>query len=129
MTALMASEAEQRLLELVANTTGFEYMMYVPSFFPHRSGLLYKRDHVRMSVWNPLVDDGDLFRLAAAAPAVNLQKIIDSVSRSCTDKPEIRCATVRENFVQAVAAMVLDADSSDDLGLARADMAVGEGGR
>ncbi|WP_413674374.1 hypothetical protein ACEN9H_08425 [Massilia cellulosiltytica] len=108
MTALN----EQRLLELVANMVGFEYLMYVPAAFPHRSGLLYKREHARMSVWNPLTDDGDLFRLAVAAPGVDLQKIIKSVSRSCQDGLELRCAAVREAFVQAVATMVLDSCSS-----------------
>jgi hypothetical protein len=117
---------EQRLLELVANTVGFEYLMYVPASFPHRSGLLYKREHARMSVWNPLVDDGDLFRLAVAAPAVDLQKIINSVSRSCRDSLEIRCAVVREAFVQAVATMVLGWCLSEGPSPVDADISVGE---
>lgn len=127
MTTPMTSETEQKLLELVANAVGFDYMMYVPASFPHRSGLLYKREHARMSVWNPLVDDGDLFRLAVAAPAVNLQKIINSVTRPCQEKLETRCAVVREAFVQAVAAMPIDSYLSDGVGVASADIAVEEG--
>jgi hypothetical protein len=122
MTAL----TEQRLLELVANMVGFEYLMYVPSAFPHRSGLLYKREHARMSVCNPLTDDGDLFRLAVVAPGVDLQKIIESASRSCQDRLEIRCATVREAFVHAVATMVPDSCSSKVAGKVGADIVGGE---
>lgn len=125
MNRPMTALTEQRLLELVANMVGFEYLMYVPAAFPHRSGLLYKREHARMSVWNPLTDDGDLFRLAVAAPGVDLQKIIKSVSRSCQDGLELRCAAVREAFAQAVAAMVLDSCSSKVAGTVGADIVDG----
>lgn len=121
MTAL----TEQRLLERVANMVGFEYLMYVPAAFPHRSGLVYKREHARMSVWNPLTDDGDLFRLAVAAPEVDLQ-IIKSASRSCQDRLGIRCATVREAFVQAVATMIVDSCLSKVAGTVGADIVGGE---
>lgn len=80
--------------------------MYVNTSFPHRSGLLYKREHVRIPIWSPFVDDGGLFRLAVTAPAVDLQKIINSVSRDYQDKLEIRRAFVRKTFVQAFATMV-----------------------
>ena len=129
MTRPMASKTEQKLLELVANAVGFEYLMYVPASFPQRSGLLYKREHGRMSVWNPLVDDGDLFRLAVAAPAVNQQMIINSVSRPCQGKLEIRCACVHGAFVQAVATRVIDSCSIDGAGSEGASIAVGEGYR
>ena len=116
MTRSMTSSTEKRLLELIANMVGFEYLMYVPVSFPHRSGLLYQRENARLAVWNPLVDDGDLFRLAVAAPAVNLHEIINSVSQSCRDSFEIRCAIVREAFVQALASVAVDSCASDDGG-------------
>jgi hypothetical protein len=122
----MTSDIEQKLLELVANAVGFEYVMYVPTSFPHRSGLLYKREHVRMSVWNPLVDDGDLFRLAVAAPSVNLQRVIESAYRAGEEKLEMRCAYIRESFVQAVAKAVTDSPSAKGFDGVCVTLAVGE---
>lgn len=119
----MTSETEQRLLELAANTVGLEYLNYVPASLPRRSGLLYKRGHARMSAWNPLPDDGDLFLVALTAPAVNLQKI----SRSNRDKIEIRCPIVREAFVKAVSTMVIDSCSNDGIDSSGADTIVGVG--
>lgn len=106
MNRPMTSETERRLLELIADAVGFEYLTYVPALFPHRSGLLYNRVHAHMPVWNPLVDDEDLFRLVVAAPAVNLQEITNSLSQTCQHKFEIRCAFVREAFVRTVATIV-----------------------
>jgi hypothetical protein len=123
----MTFATEQRLLEQVANAVGFEYLMYVPASSPHRSGLLFKRGCARMSVWNPFVDDGDLFRLAVAVPAVDLQKIINATSRSSKDELELRCEIVREDFVQAVATMATDSCSSAGVCSHRADFAVGVG--
>jgi hypothetical protein len=126
MTTTMTSNIEQKLLELVANAGGFKYMMYVPRSFPHRSGLLYKREHALMSVWNPLVDDGDLFRLAVAAPSVNLQRIIDSAAGSDQEKLGIRCAYIRESFVQAVVKAVTDSPSAKGFDGVFEGRAVGE---
>jgi hypothetical protein len=63
----MAFQTEQRLLELVTYAVGFEYLADVHTPFLHCLSLLDKREHVRMSGWNPLVDEGDSFRLAVAA--------------------------------------------------------------
>jgi hypothetical protein len=79
-----------------------------------------------MSVWNPLIDDGDLFRLAVAIPAVNLQEIVSSISRSSQDNLEIRCAVVREAFVQAVAAMAVEPCPSEQIGPVGLEIDVGE---
>jgi hypothetical protein len=123
MARRMTSETEKRLIELVTNTVGFECLMYVPASFPRRSSLLYKREHARMSVRNPLDDDGDLFRLAVAAPAVIPQKI----SRSSQDTIEIRCAIVREGLVKAVPTMVSDPCANDGIDSSMADTVVGVG--
>jgi len=126
MTTTMTSDIEQKLLELVANAVGFEYVMYVPTSFPHGSGLLYKREHARMSVWKPLDDDGDLFRLAVAAPSVNLQRVIESAAGTGEEKLEMRCAYVREFFVQAVAKAVTDSPSAKAFDGVVETLAVGE---
>jgi hypothetical protein len=108
----MISDTEQKLLEPDASTVGFEYMMYVPTSFSQRSGLLYRREHAPLSAWNPLVDDGDLFRLAVDASSFNLQRIIDSASGSGQQNLEIRCDYIRELLVRAVAKIVADPPST-----------------
>jgi hypothetical protein len=90
---------EQRRLELAAKAAGITYLMYMPRSFPHRSGLLYRSEpNARTTIWNPLQDDGDLFRLALAVPSVNLHEII---VRECSAGGDVACR-VREAFVQAV---------------------------
>ena len=111
MTTTMTSDTERQLLEPVANAAAFEYMMYVPTSFSHRSGHLYKREHARMSVRSPRVDDGDLFCMAVASPSVKLHTIIDTAFGAGRQNLEIRCAYIRESFVQAVAKAVTDSPS------------------
>jgi hypothetical protein len=90
---------EQRRLELAAKAAGITYLMYMPRSFPHPSGLLYRSEpNARTSIWNPLQNDGDLFRLALAVPDVNLHEII---TRECRAGGDV-AGCVREAFVQAV---------------------------
>ena len=79
-----------------------------------------------MSVWDPLVDDGNLFRLAVAIPAVNLQEIIKPVYPSTQVRLGFRFAVVRKVFVRAIATMVIDSCSSDSSSFVQSDIAVEE---
>lgn len=85
--------------------------MYMPATFPYSSGLLYKQVNGRTAMWNPLVDDGDLFRLAVAAPSFDLREVILSVPRACGESLEDRCARVREAFVLRIAESNVDLES------------------
>jgi hypothetical protein len=77
MNMTLRFRIEQKRLELAAKAAGITYIMYSPPSFPHPSGLLHRREpSARLSVWNPLQDDGDLLRLAVAVPHVDLHKII-----------------------------------------------------
>lgn len=90
---------EQKRLELAAKAAGITYLMYMPRSFPHASGLLYRSEpNARTSIWNPLQNDGDLFRLALAVPNVNLHEII---ARECRVGGDV-ARRVREAFVHAV---------------------------
>jgi hypothetical protein len=98
----MTNTAEQQLLELAAQVTGFEYLMYVPKTFPHEGGLLYQNSSGRLQVWNPRINDGDLLHLAVAAPAVNLHDVIIKAAEMGGDQASRR-AYVRETFLRMVA--------------------------
>jgi hypothetical protein len=90
---------EQKRLELAAKAAGITYLMYMPRSFPHPSGLLYRSEpNARTSIWNPLQNDADLFRLALAVPNVNLHEII---TRECRAGGDV-ARRVREAFVKAV---------------------------
>jgi hypothetical protein len=90
---------EQRRLELAAKAAGIAYLMYMPRSFPHPSGLLHRSEpNALTSIWNPLENDSDLFRLALAVPNVNLHEII---VRECQAGGDV-ARRVREAFVQAV---------------------------
>jgi hypothetical protein len=90
---------EQNRLELAARAAGIDYVMYVRSCHLHPSGLLYRLDPAsRLTVWNPLENDGDLFRLALALPEVDLHKIMVEASSAGGDVAR----RVREAFVEAV---------------------------
>lgn len=102
---------EKRVLELVARVIDLEYLMYMPASFPHRSGLLYMTDNARTAMWNPLIDDGDLFRLAVAAPTFDLREAILSVPQAVDDGLENRCARVREAFVLKIAESITNVTS------------------
>jgi hypothetical protein len=93
---------ERQLLELAAQATGFEYMLYAPQTYHLRSGLLYNSPNGRTRTWNPLTDDGDLLQLAVAAPSISLQHIIFEASRIEATDDAARRAYVREHFVRAV---------------------------
>lgn len=58
---------------------------------------------MRTAMWNPLIDDGDLFRLAVAAPSFDLREAILSVPQVVDEILERRCTRVREAFVLAIA--------------------------
>jgi hypothetical protein len=73
--------------------------MYMPPSYPHRSGLLYRKDDGHTAMWNPLIDDGDMFRLAVAAPSVDLREVILATPQAVQESLETRCARVREAFV------------------------------
>jgi hypothetical protein len=90
---------EQRQLELAAKAAGITYLRYMPRSFPHPSGLLYRSElNGRTGIWNPLQNDGDLFRLALAVPNVNLHEIINIECQAGGDVAR----RVRKAFVQAV---------------------------
>jgi len=108
----MTSDTERQFLKLVANGAAFEYVMYVPTSFSHRSGLLYKREYERMAVWNSLVGDSGLLRLAVAALSIHLQRIIHSASGSGRHDLEIHCTYMRESLLQADANAIADASST-----------------
>jgi hypothetical protein len=77
MNTTCAFRIEQRRRELAAKAAGLSYLMYSPPSYPHRSGLLYRScPTARLSLWNPLEDDGDLLRLAIAVSGVDLHSII-----------------------------------------------------
>jgi len=103
------SSSEKKVLELAARAIELRYLMYMPASYPHRSGLLYNKEDGRTAMWNPLVDDGDIFRLAVAAPSVDLREVILSTPRVVQESLESRCARVREAFVLALAESVTDA--------------------
>lgn len=107
----MLSNSEKRMLELAARAVEFKYLMYMPASYPHRSGLLYKKEDGRTGMWNPLVDDGDIFRLAVAAPSFDLREIILSTPKAVEESLENRCARVREAFVFKLAKSVANAEA------------------
>lgn len=109
---------EQRKLELAAKAAGITYLMYMPRSFPHPSGLLYRsQPNARTSIWNPLQNDADLFRLALAVPSINLHEII---VRECQAGGDV-ARRVREAFVEAVAGPVHVEDLAYPSVLAPAD--------
>jgi hypothetical protein len=108
----MASVTEQNFLELVVNTIGFEFMMYLSPSFSYRSCVLYKREHARVLGRNQLFDDGDAFRLAVAVPANDLQRIINFAFPADPWDLEDRYAYVRKAFVQADAKVVIESRST-----------------
>lgn len=61
-----------------------------------------------MAMWNPLVDDGDIFRLAVAAPSVDLREVILSTPQVIQESLENRCARIREAFVLKLAENAAD---------------------
>lgn len=97
----MTTTTERQLLELAAQATGFEYLLYVAKAYHLRGGLLYRTSNGRTTTWNPLIDDGDLLQLAVAAPTISLQDIILEASRIEADDAARR-AYVREHYVRAV---------------------------
>jgi hypothetical protein len=100
MNVMPPPHVEQKQLELAAKAAGIKYLMYVPYSHPHPSGLLYRRDSAsRLAVWNPLRDDGDLFRLGLAVPDVDLHQIIVEARAA---GPDDLARRVRETFVRAV---------------------------
>lgn len=106
----MLPNSEKRVLELAARAIELRYLMYMPESYPHRSGLLYKKEDGRTAMWNPLIDDGDIFRLAVAAPSVDLHEVILSTPQSVQESLENRCARIREAFVLTLAERVANAD-------------------
>jgi hypothetical protein len=104
MSTTNVAITEQKLLEQAAKRAGFAYLMYVPESRPTLpSGLLYSRpnERVRVRVWNPCANDGDLLYLAAAVPDVDLQLIIAEAAQLEADQAA-RLAYVRSTFVRAV---------------------------
>jgi hypothetical protein len=108
MNMTLPFRIEQKRLELAAKAAGITYIMYSPPSFPHPSGLLYRREPgARLSVWNPLQDDGDLLRLAVAVPHVDLHMII---VEACQVGGADVGRRVREAFVDAVTGPVREED-------------------
>jgi hypothetical protein len=119
MNTTLPFRIEQRRLELAAKAAGITYLMYTPPSYPHPSGLLYHPEPgARLTVWNPLQDDGDLLRLAVAIPGVDLHKII--VEASQAGGADVR-RRVRESFVDAVTGPVRAEDLAQQPGPAQAD--------
>lgn len=109
----MLSNSEKIVLEMAARAIELRYLMYMPASYPHRSVLLYKKDDGRTAMWNPLIDDGDVFRLAIAAPSVNLREVILSTPRGVQESLESQCARIRESFVLKLANSVADAEEKN----------------
>ena len=105
-------DREKIILELAAHVIELKYLMYMPASFPHRSGLLYKKEDGRTAMWNPLIDDGDIFRLAVAAPSFNLREVIFSVPQAFGESLENRCARVREAFLLSIAESITNAEAT-----------------
>jgi hypothetical protein len=105
------SNSEKSVLELAARAIKLRYLMYMPASYPHRSGLLYNKEDGRVAMWNPLVDDGDIFRLAVAAPSVDLREVMLSMPQVVQESLENRCSRVREAFVLKVAESVADTEA------------------
>lgn len=101
------------MLELAARAIKLRYLMYMQASYPHRSGLLYNKEDGRTAMWNPLVDDGDLLRLAVAAPSVDLREVILSMPQAVQEGLETRCARVREAFVLKVAEAVAATEANN----------------
>jgi hypothetical protein len=115
--------AEQEQLELAARVAGITYVMYVPSCHLHPSGLLHRRDPTsRLAVWNPLQNDGDLFRLALAVPDVDLNKVMTEARSAGGDVAR----RVRKNFVQAVTEKVQAEDRARPRGPAQTEPSPGD---
>lgn len=106
------SNSEKSVLEMAARAIGLKYLMYMPPSYPHRSGLLYMKEDGRSTLWNPLVDDGDIFRLAVAAPSIDLRDVILSTPRVDQESLENRCARVREAYVLKIVESVAGAEST-----------------
>ena len=102
---------EKKVLELAARAIELKCLMYMPESYPYRSGLLYKRGDGRTAIWNPIIDDGDIFRLAVATPAVDLREVMFSMPQAVQDSLENRCARVREAFVLKLAETVAHAET------------------
>lgn len=109
----MLLNSEKTVLEMAARAIELRYLMYMPASYPHRSGLLYKKEDGRTAMWNPLIDDGDFFRLAIAAPSVDLREVILSIPQAVQESQENRCARIREAFVLKLANSVADAEEKD----------------
>lgn len=109
---------EHQLLALAAQAISFDYIMYVPTSYHLRGGLMYFTSGKRTAIWNPLVDDAHLLQLAVASPSVNLQDIIKAAAEIDGDSAA-RCAYVRETYVRAVtksvATMAETIADSDDM--------------
>jgi hypothetical protein len=105
------SNSEKRVLELAARAIELRYLMYMPASYPHRSGLLYNKEDGRTAMWNPLIDDGDIFRLAVAALSVDLREVILSTPRVAQESLENQCARIREAFVLKLAESVQDIET------------------
>jgi len=103
MKNTLPSDFEKRVLELTARVIELKYLMYMPATYPHRSGLLYTKEDGRVAMWNPIIDDGDIFRLAVAVPSFDLREVILSAPQASGDSLENRCARVREAFVLSIA--------------------------
>lgn len=108
---------EHQLLAMAARAISFDYIMYVPTSYHLRGGLMHFTSGKRTAIWNPLVDDAHLLQLAVASPSVNLQDIIKAAAEIDGDNAA-RCAYVRETYVRAVtksvAAMAETIADTDD---------------
>jgi hypothetical protein len=102
---------------MAARAISFDYIMYVPTSYHLRGGLMHFTSGKRTAIWNPLVDDAHLLQLAVASPSVNLQDIIKAAAEIDGDNAA-RCAYVRETYVRAVtksvAAMAETIADTDD---------------
>ena len=117
----MNKETDKELLELAAKAAGFVVLQYLPENNLNHQMLvaklpLYGRekefpDVFNTKLWNPLVHDGDAFRLA-----VHLEMLVDPVNRVvagyssdiCIDidpeeQEEDSCSAVRKAIVRAAA--------------------------
>lgn len=90
----MTGHTERKLLEFAAQSIGGQF----------HSGHISVDGGIEWDEWNPLVDDGDAFRLALSQPLIPIGLMINQALASCKTDVERRFY-VRRLITEAAAAI------------------------
>lgn len=90
-------KTDRELLELAAKAVGIELM------FPTRASDVWPRRKDTWDLWNPLVDDGDAFRLGVACRAIGSREVAHHRTLLCLVPGYDRLELERRAIVSAVA--------------------------